>query len=273
MITCVGLATLDVVNRVAEVPARNQKVVATGLRIDVGGPAANAARIARHLGSRVRLVTALGNSPMADWARARLAGIEIVDVAPPDHQIPVSTVLLTPDGARTVVSRNATALPPGIEVDPSWGADSSVMLHDGHLLPVSVPLAQAHRNVTHVLDGGSWKPGLEDLLGLLDVAVVSADFALPDQSPDQSLDGLAGLGIRHLAQSHGAEAVEVRQPQGVSLIEAPEVEVVDTLGAGDVLHGALVAGLDAGRDFLGALTEAVRIASESVTHEGILPGA
>ena len=41
-----------------------------------------------------------------------------------------------------------------------------------------------------------------------------------------------------VAQTHGAEAVEVSIDGRTSRIPVPSVPAVDTLGAGDVLHGA-----------------------------------
>ena len=53
-------------------------------------------------------------------------------------------------------------------------------------------------------------------------------------------------------------------------VPVPDVEVVDTLGAGDVLHGALLA--DVGRrgmaDLPGSLEAAVRVAARSVAAPG-----
>ncbi len=39
----VGLATLDVIHRIAEPPAVNEKITASGQFVSAGGPAANAA--------------------------------------------------------------------------------------------------------------------------------------------------------------------------------------------------------------------------------------
>jgi sugar/nucleoside kinase (ribokinase family) len=46
--------------------------------------------------------------------------------------------------------------------------------------------------------------------------------------------------------------------------------VVDTLGAGDVLHGAAAAALARGLGIESALDQGVRVASESVRHPGAL---
>ncbi len=147
--------------------------------------------------------------------------------------------------------------------------DVDVVLHDGHLLEASLLLAQNPAPI-QVLDGGSWKPGLELLLPLLDVAVVSADFALPGSTPDQALDDLAGFGIPRLARSCGAEPVQAMIGEQLGIFPTPQVAAIDTTGAGDVLHGSLIAQLASGIDFTAALRNAITQASESVTHYGVL---
>ena len=142
MIVCVGLTTIDHTQRVNTFPEPNKKIVAKGSTIDVGGPAANAARTARELGSQVVLVTALGKSALSKLVREFLAGIEIVDVAPASFQPPISTVMVTDSGDRCVVSTNNTALGDVRVPDAEALSGANVVLHDGHLLPVSVQLSQ-----------------------------------------------------------------------------------------------------------------------------------
>ena len=48
--------------------------------------------------------------------------------------------------------------------------------------------------------------------------------------------------------------------------------MVDTTGAGDVLHGALAARLAQGLDLTAALREAIEMASRSVAGRGVLFG-
>ena len=48
----------------------------------------------------------------------------------------------------------------------------------------------------------------------------------------------------------------------------PEVEVVDTMGAGDILHGAYCFFVSIGRGFIESLAEAAKIAAESCRYAG-----
>lgn len=249
-----GLATLDVVQTVERVPAPNEKVVATGLAVAAGGPAANAAVTCAALGVPARLVTRIGGGALGEVVRRDLvdAGVEVVDLAVPEAGPPVSTVLVTrATGERAVVSVNATGVVPGPAPDGGVPADVwdgvGLVLVDGHHLDLGVAVATEarRRGVPVLLDGGSWKPGLEELLGFVEVAVVSADFAVPDESGDV-LEALLRLGPSVAARSAGGRPIEVASAAGGrASVPVPAVTVVDTLGAGDVLHGALAAWLAA----------------------------
>src|SRR5674476_457860 len=69
VLTC-GLATLDVVQTVDHVPAPDEKLVATDLVVAAGGPAANAAVTCSALGIPARLLTRIGDGPLAATTRS-----------------------------------------------------------------------------------------------------------------------------------------------------------------------------------------------------------
>jgi sugar/nucleoside kinase (ribokinase family) len=295
-LTCVGLTTLDVVQVVDRLPGPDQKVVATDGWVSFGGPAANAAATAVALGVPAVLVSAVGAGPVAELARAGLAarGVRLVDLAPdlPDL-LAVSSVLATGStGERSVVSRNATAAPDlaagALELDLAGlglTGPGDVLLADGHHLTAAVALAGRARRagVRVLLDGGSWKPGLDRLLAQVDLAVLSGDLVLPggarpvdDDEVDELLAAVARLGPAVVARSAGAGPVRVRLASGRSVnVPVPAVaRVVDTLGAGDVLHGAIAAALVGGgfddAAVLAAVQVGVRRARGSVAYRGAL---
>ena len=62
------------------------------------------------------------------------------------------------------------------------------------------------------------------------------------------------------------------RPAGDARSPPPRVEVVDTVGAGDTLNGALAAGLAAGLDLEAAARRAVIAASLAITRPGAREG-
>jgi sugar/nucleoside kinase (ribokinase family) len=160
--------------------------------------------------------------------------------------------------------------PPGADTLQRLLDDVTAVLVDGHLLLAAVPLAAAARShgIPVLLDAGSWKPGLEALLEHVDVLVASADFHPP---PGDRLEDLLALGPAWVARSAGPRPVPWRAADGSSgSVEVPTVAVVDTLGAGDVLHGALLAqvGRHGIHDLPRALEAAVEVSSRSVAAPG-----
>ncbi|OLT54341.1 carbohydrate kinase [Cellulosimicrobium sp. CUA-896] len=283
MLVCCGLLTLDVVQVVDRLPGPDEKVVARSLAATFGGPAANAAATAAALGVPSRLVSAVGEGPLADAVRADVAaaGVELVDaLAParrPGARPAVSTVLVTAGtGERAVVSTNATALGGLLDDDVDVGAllgplgPRDVLLLDGHLPGVALPAARRAREAgcTVVLDGGSWKPDSAETMALCDAVVVSADLRVPGADGDV-LAAVAALGPRYVARTHGPGPVEVLHDGRRSSVPVPvPSRVVDTLGAGDVVHGAFAAALAQGASYAAALERAVVVASRSVEHAG-----
>ena len=229
------------------------------------------------LGVPARFVTAVGAFGLGAVVRADCAnhGVELVDVAPDGFVVPVSTVLVTEGtGERAVASRNAGdveqwVVPDGDALAAALDGVTAVLV-DGHHLPVAVAVAEAARSrgIPVLLDAGSWKPGLEALLVHVDVLVASADFRSP---AGDSLPELLDLGPRWVARSAGAGPVAWLAADGSrGEVPVPVVDVVDTLGAGDVLHGALLA--DMGErgtgDLAAGLAFAVEVATRSVTAPG-----
>jgi sugar/nucleoside kinase (ribokinase family) len=286
-VACVGLATLDVLYAVEHVPGPDEKVTAERCTVSAGGPAANAAVTAAALGAAVTLVTAVGRHPLAAGVRADLAacGVEVVDATPDEPAPPpLSTALITTrTGERAVVSRNAAdrRVPAPRELTGAL-AGVTALLVDGHhpeLALAALRWARASGAVT-LLDAGSWKARLVDLLPLVDVVIASAAFAPPGVVGGQVLAHLIDRGAACAAVTDGPRPVRWRSRTGGGSVPVPEVRAVDTLGAGDVFHGAVLHALgsagaldDAG--FVHALEAAAAVAARSCTSFGTrdwLPG-
>lgn len=242
----VGLATLDVIHRIATPPKVNEKVTATGQFVAAGGPAANAAVTFAALGGEAILVTALGDEPVADLIRADLAAyrVRVVDAASgTTRAVPVSAVsVVASTGDRSVVSLdavNSDATPPADLDDLVAAAD--VVLVDGHhpLIARAAAASAAARGIPLVVDAGRWKPVMGDLRSFATDMVCSNDFRAPDADSSRSTAAeLVGSGVRTVVTTHGADPVEWWSDGQSGAVPVDPVVVVDTLGAGDAFHGA-----------------------------------
>jgi sugar/nucleoside kinase (ribokinase family) len=252
----VGLCTVDVVQRVTELPAPGDKVQSTSVEVAAGGPAANASVTVAALGGDARLVTVLGTHPLVALARDDLRGhgVRVRDVRPDRTEPPaVSAVAVRErDGERVVVSHNAAGVPPDGPMPP-WPellAGVGALLVDGHLPELAVAAARAARGrrVPVVLDAGSDKPVLPTLLPLVDVCACSAGFRLGRAGAKATERAVHDLGVPVVLRTDGGAPVRwsvwaagARPVTGE--VRPAAVTARDTLGAGDVWHGALAHGV------------------------------
>jgi sugar/nucleoside kinase (ribokinase family) len=271
----VGLSTIDVVYRVDKFPAADTKVTAQNQDVYVGGPATNAAMAFAHLGGSPTLATAVGRHAMADVIRkdAESRSVRIVDLNPEFAEPPtVSSVSVDSAGRRNVISANAGRVTaPPADADAHLVEKASVVLVDGHFMQACRAWAVAahERGTPVVLDGGSWKEGTEDLLAGVSIAICSADFRPPGcANEEKTVRYLKQHGVKHVAITRGAEPVLFESGSSSGTIRVPEVKAVDTMGAGDIFHGAFCFFVSTGRGFVEALAEAAQIASESCRYLG-----
>ncbi|WP_410638307.1 PfkB family carbohydrate kinase [Amycolatopsis sp. lyj-346] len=266
-----GLCTVDLIQRVDELPAPGEKV--QSLRVDVaaGGPATNAAVTAAALGAEATLLTVLGAHPLAALARADLEahGVRLIDLAPSlADPPPVSAVAVRDrDGERTVVSRNAkdaSFLGKVTFFGAGEAAGADVVLVDGHHPELALAVAREARaaGVPVVLDAGSWKPVLDELLPLVDVAACSAHFSAPGP-------GLHERGVPTVITTAGPHPVRWSTADGSSgEVPVADVEARDTLGAGDVWHGALAVAVTCEPTVTDRIRFANEVAAERVRQVG-----
>jgi len=271
----VGLSTIDIVYGVDEFPAANSKIEAKSQEVLVGGPATNAAIAFAHLGGEATLVTAVGRNSLAAVVREELEKhkVQLVDLNPEFEGIPVlSSVAVDRHGNRNVVSANATRVTiPAARVDANLCKEARVVLVDGHFIQACQAWASAAHSMGTpvVLDGGSWKEGTEELLKSVNTAICSADFLPPScASRDDVIQFLKNRGVASIALTNGAEPIQFVSGQSSGTIGIPQVEVVDTTGAGDIFHGAYCFFASTGRGFIESLAEATKVASESCRYVG-----
>lgn len=264
-----GLCTIDVVQRVDELPEPGEKVQSLSVDVAAGGPATNAAVAVSALGGQATLWTVLGTHPLADLARADLAacGVDVVDTDPTHADPPALSAVAVRDrdGERTVVSRNAGGHKSGKVPPPDFPDDVGAVLLDGHHPELALAVAREanRRGVPVVLDAGSWKPVLDELLPFVDIAACSAQFRTPGAT-------LRERGVTKVITTAGAGPVRWWNDGETGEVPVPRVVAVDTLGAGDVWHGALAYGrsLADAVDLPGLIEFANEVAAERVRYAG-----
>ncbi len=140
------------------------------------------------------------------------------------------------------------------------------------------PFAQLEARPPHprILDGGSWKEWLTPLLGFVDIAVVSEDFAPPLMArPDgaQVAEFLRGFGITRTVRTRGDRSVQYWWDGASGEVPVDAIPDASTLGAGDAFHGAFAWAIERGGDArperLIRFASAVAAVSVSSWHEAV----
>ena len=276
-----GVTTLDCIYQAEHPPAANEKVAALKSLMVAGGPATNAAVAFAQLGreNQAVLSSVLGVHPLSTLLREDLQG-QGVTLADMDGQRlgppPVSSIVVSAaSGDRAVISRSAEDMQVAadqVTEDLLDGVD--VVLIDGHQMAVGVQVAQwaQARQILVVVDAGSWKPNFETVLAAADVVVASANFYPPGCGDSVAVfDYLRLQGVKKIAITQGAEPILYFDAEAegdkYSSVEVPQVRAVDTLGAGDIFHGAFCH-FFLTHTFEEALMKASRTASFACQHWG-----
>ncbi len=273
-ILCVGRATFDLGYACPSFPAEDGKLSATHFWAGAGGSALNGAVTAKALGSEVRLFTLLGAGSFADTVRGELGqyGVPFEDFADPAGEVlPVSSIIVVPDGGtRTIIDQQPPQAMARTVPDADCLDGVEVLYCDGFLPEIAVPLAKAarERGILVVLDGGSWKPWTGDLIAHVDHAVVSERFHPPEQGNAEILDAVRALGPSVAAITRGPADISWKANKRRGEIAPPQIDAIDTLGAGDVFHGAYCHFLAAGENIADALTHAAEVAAQSCRYYG-----
>jgi sugar/nucleoside kinase (ribokinase family) len=272
----VGLCTVDIAYVIEGFPGRNQKLTALSQELTAGGPATNAAITFSFLGGASSLTTAIGHHPLTSVIRRDLqkSCVHVQDIAPElVHAPPLSSIFVhAPTGERSVVSANAAAYSK-LQYDTSSMAlpDTQIVLVDGHHMPLCVAAAKAAHQVgvCVVFDGGSWKTGTSDLLPFIDVAICSEDFLPPGISASEEvMQYLSASGIRMIAITRGSQPIRWSSGNRRGEISIRSIQPKDTLGAGDIFHGAFCWAYVGGYEFPRALEFASEVATESCMYFG-----
>ncbi|WP_458686390.1 PfkB family carbohydrate kinase [Nocardia tengchongensis] len=275
----VGLTTVDIAYGVDSYPPEDSKTLARDQFLGAGGPAANAAvAFAVLSGDSPRLVTALGRDHLADIARRDLVdnGVAIVDAtADSDHQPPVSSIVVARESqSRTIVSLDGSRITAPFSDGLANGlSDAKIVLIDAHYPELSVGIAAAANmaGVPVVLDAGRWKEAHKALLPMVDVAILSTAFERPDlpsTTADDVIDYVRAIGPQKVAITCGSGPIQYSDESRSGVIAVQPVDAIDTLGAGDILHGAFCHFAVNGNGFVEALSHAAEIATVSCQHFG-----
>lgn len=267
-----GLSTIDIQYLVNSFPRENIKQKSTDFCINIGGPALNAAATFVRLGGQAKFFTVVGSNPLRPFilSEAEKLGIEIIDLSPDEKELPImATVISNAQSGDRSILRN-TGRQPKLDVEILRTAlrdTPDIALLDGFHMDGAIILAEYVKALAKpiVMDGGSWKPRSPELIAHSDIAICSADFTTADIPV---FEYLKAQGVNYRAISRGAKPILFEEGSQTGEIEVTQVKVIDSLGAGDILHGAFAYYFAEGDSFQLALEKAAGVASMSTSWFG-----
>ena len=240
----IGQAYIDVTFLTDEIPTGDEKAVAEDYAVSFGGNAVSAAFCCAKLGIPPDLLTSLAD----DWlSRMFLDMAAKYRISVHARKVKESSLsFIMPRGSQRAIvrCRDDHYLHPF----PLLNIEGCRGLHlDGHQGDASIHYAKMcrERGILTSLDGGGLRSNTEELLELIDVAVVSLRLCEQMQlQPTEMLDYLKGKGCRIGGVTLGERGMlwydEGGKPRELAALDVPRERVVDTNGAGDIFHGAYV---------------------------------
>jgi sugar/nucleoside kinase (ribokinase family) len=270
----IGRTTLDMCYLLENFPEEDRKISANEFLALAGGPAANGAATFAYLGGEALLTTAVGKSPWAkiardDLARARL---DIRDAcANSNYTLPVSSILTNRgNGSRTII--NTPIEDAELQARKhSHGVQETPLCHlamiDGFLFELFQDRIRDYSlNKREVIfDGGSWRPNTKEVLSSVTIAICSERFSYEGrEDQNRTIELLHSHGIRRVAITRGENSIIASEDGHQTIIAVPQIQhAIDTLGAGDIFHGAFCYYFSQSKDFVVALRKASVVAAIS----------
>ena len=281
----VGSINQDFVLKVERRPKPGETVTDAVLSTHNGGKGANQAAAAALLGASVALLGRVGDDGFGGPLVRALEekGVDTTLVAPaPDSSTGTAFITVTQDG------ENAITVAPGAnrrlspeDVDAARGEIGAAAVL---VVQMEVPRECVARAVEVAGEVGTrailnLAPPFEvprTVLENLDPLVVNeheAAFLLGDsvegvEAALAAASNLLALGPKSAVVTVGADGAVFAEEEDEGYVPAPEVEVVDTTGAGDAFVGALALRVARGDSLRRAVGYAVRAGAAAVTREG-----
>ena len=281
----VGSINQDFVLNVERRPEPGETVTNAQLSKGNGGKGANQAAAAALLGAEVTLLGRVGDDgfgePLVEALAEKGVDTSLIGAAP-GSSTGTAVITVTPDGenAITVAPGANRRLTPGDVEDAAEAIGGARVLVAQMEVPTEVvtrAVGVAARHGTRALV--NLAPSFEvpgELLEQLDPLVVNeheAAFLLGEKV--EGVDGalsaaseLLALGPKSVVVTVGKSGAVFSDGESTEHLPAPEVDVVDTTGAGDAFVGALAVSLAGDDSLRDAVAYAVRAGAAAVTQGG-----
>jgi sugar/nucleoside kinase (ribokinase family) len=279
-ILCIGMPVRDLTFRIQELPERGFKVNATYFEEICGGNALNAAIGVVRLGGRASICGPMGDAheTSAKYIFDKLAdeGVDTKHIVHmPGLVTPISNIMIDPSGERTIVTfRDPELWKVRLPSTDQLLEDCSAILTENRCAEFCTDLCveARRRGIPVIVDVDRTMSLREGLLTASSHLVFSSEAlqstaGIADDA--EALKKIARLTPSFLAGTQGAlGTLWLDQQNNLQQTPAFPVHTVDTLGAGDVFHGAFAMAITEKQDIRDALRFASAAAALKCTRFG-----
>jgi sulfofructose kinase len=279
-ILCIGMPVRDLTFRVQGVPARGSKENASHFEEICGGNALNAAIGIVRLGGRASICGPMGDAreTTSRYIFDKLAheGIDTKHIVHmPGLVTPISAIMIDPSGERTIVTfRDPELWKVRLPDTEELLSECDAILTESRAAAFCNDLCVAarRRDIPIIVD-------VDRAMSLREGLLTASSHLVFSSEPLQETAGVANDGdaLKKIAKLTPSFLAGTRGPQGTiwldenqTLQQTPAfpVHTVDTLGAGDVFHGAFALAITERQDLRAALRFASAAAALKCTRFG-----
>jgi len=259
-----GLATLDVLLRIKNMPTWQDPGHLSAFGLDGGGMVGTACVAAARLGARVGYVGTAGNDLAADikLRSFREAGVDLSHLVVRDHAEPHVVIVYVDEetGERAFSGLRDFDVAPlrASEIDRDYITSARYLHLDSFHTEAAIQAAKWMHEAGKLVsldasktDGGPVPERLLPLIPLTDILICGSGFGLSLTGKRDIWEAgraMLALGPRIVVQTEGEDGSYTTTAGESFHTPAFKVNVVDTTGAGDVFHGAYLVGLLHGWD-------------------------
>lgn len=237
----VGNTYLDITLDTVAIPLGDNKLRDQKYAVNLGGNATVAGCTVSRLGQTAEIVTPIANDELNVLIQ-ELYKKEDIKIHPIDSNKSSLSVII-PNGIQRAIilcgEKDIDTTTPQIDM-----SEFDIIHFDGHMPEITLELAKQAKKagVLTSLDGGTIRPGTEELLEYIDIAVVSEQFCQDLKlAHKDALNYLHTKGCKVAAITRGIRGViGLEDGEFFKIPAMSEVTVKDSTGAGDIFHGAYV---------------------------------
>ena len=277
-----GLNAVDWICSLPHYPHHNSKVEIEGLHKVGGGQVATASALCARYGMKVRYIGRVGDDEIGGFSLNSLGqesmDISCVQVVPGATSQFAIILVDRPSGERTILwDRDSKLIYQEGELKREWIVEGQLLHLDGHDQKAAIQAAKwaKEAGMRVSLDIDKVQPGVEELLGLTDFLMPTESFVQSFSDEKDWKKGLkivAKLGSLLVGVTRGKHGAAVLWEGEIFEVPGIQVIALDTTGAGDIFHGALLYGILQGQNLGHCLRLANVAAALSCTRIGARGG-